>query len=155
MRLHRKKETPNDRMEWFTPPEMFAQWNEEFQFTLDPCAPIEKEHQLPVKHHYTRQDNGLILPWHGRVYVNPPWGWHLTSRWVEKAALESKRLEVELIAMLVPSQTDTEWFHDYVLEKAEIRFLRGRCKMFNGKGEVYRGRIGSMLIIWRDPGVSA
>lgn len=149
MTIYRRKPTPNDRIEWFTPPELFAEWNEEFQFTLDPCSPIEPENRLPVEHHMTREDNGLILPWFGRVYINPPWGWHLTARWIEKAALEIRRPEVELVVALVQARTDTAWFHDHVYGKTTIRFLRGLIKMKNGKGETYRGRIGCMLIIWR------
>ena len=35
------------------------------------------------------------------------------------------------VVMLLPARTDTKWFHEYVLGRAEIRFIRGRIK-FNG-----------------------
>lgn len=28
--------------------------------------------------------------------------------------------------MLLPARTDTKWFHDYILGKTEVRFIRGR-----------------------------
>ena len=37
------------------------------------------------------------------------------------------------VVMLIPSRTDTAWFHDYIYGKAEIRFLRGRLKFGNSK----------------------
>lgn len=50
--------------------------------------------------------------------------------------------------MLIPSRTDTQWFHDYVYGKAEIRFVKGRIR-FNGKDNapfpslvaIYRGTV--------------
>jgi hypothetical protein len=37
------------------------------------------------------------------------------------------------VVCLVPARTDTQWWHEYVLPHAEIRYLRGRLK-FNGIG---------------------
>lgn len=148
MRIHRKTPTPNHRIEWFSPPQLFEELNREFHFTLDPCSPVDEQYRLPVNNHFTVVDNGLILPWYGRVYVNPPWGWHLTSRWVEKAHLESRRDEVEVVVGFLPAQVDADWFHDHVLGRTEIRFLRGRPKMFNRDGDAYRCRIGTMVVVW-------
>ena len=33
-----------------------------------------------------------------------------------------------MVVMLLPARTDTAWFHDYVMEATEIRFIRGRLK---------------------------
>jgi len=147
--VFRKKAIDNNRVEWFTPKHLFDELDAEFEFTLDPCAPIDPKHRLPVEHHFTLEDNGLILPWHGRVFMNPPYGWHVTERWIEKACLEAGRDEVEIVVGLIPSHTDTEWFHEYVLDRAEIRFLRGRVKFHNSKAESYRGRIGNLIVIWQ------
>ena len=35
--------------------------------------------------------------------------------------------------MLLPARTDTIWFHNYILGKAEIRFVKGRLKFGGGK----------------------
>ena len=35
------------------------------------------------------------------------------------------------VVCLLPSRTDTQWWHDHVLPFAEIRYLRGRIR-FNG-----------------------
>ncbi len=31
-----------------------------------------------------------------------------------------------VVVMLIPARTDTTMFHDYILGKAEIRFIKGR-----------------------------
>ena len=43
--------------------------------------------------------------------------------------MEKAKLEADLgktIVLLVPSRTDTRWFHDYALKATEIRFIKGR-----------------------------
>lgn len=48
--------------------------------------------------------------------------------------------------MLVPSRTDTRWFHKYVYGKAEIRFIEGRLRFGDGKTSA---PFPSMLVIYR------
>jgi len=49
--------------------------------------------------------------------------------------------------MLLPVRTDTGWFHDYILNRAEIRFIRGRLNFNDGKG---KAPFPSMIIIFRN-----
>lgn len=51
-----------------------------------------------------------------------------------------------VVVALLPSRTDTKWFHDYVLDRAEIRFIRGRLKF---SGAQYNAPFPSMIVIWR------
>jgi hypothetical protein len=39
--------------------------------------------------YFTEVDNGLVLPWHGRVFVNPPYGREIRL-WVQKARAECR-----------------------------------------------------------------
>jgi len=56
--------------EWLTPPEIVAALG---KFDLDPCSPINRPWPTAEKH-YTIEDDGLFLPWFGRVWMNPPYG---------------------------------------------------------------------------------
>ena len=98
--------------DWATPEWLYKQLDEEFHFTLDPC-PLNS------------QINGLEIDWPGNVFVNPPYS--QVKKWFIKASHEIKQ-NSNIIVFLVFANTDTAWFHDYVLGKAEIRFLRGRVK---------------------------
>lgn len=104
---------------------LFASLNEEFGFTLDPCATREN---AKCEKFYTQRDNGLIQLWTDeRVFMNPPYGTEIKA-WMRKAYLESQKGAT--VVCLVPARTDTEWWHRYAA-KGEIRFLKGRIK-FNG-----------------------
>ncbi len=68
--------------EWLTPPDLLACLGE---FDLDPCAPIVRPWDT-AKDHYTIENNGLRVPWFGRVWCNPPYGKH-TASWLYRMAL--------------------------------------------------------------------
>ena len=127
--------------EWSTPQDLFNQLNNEFDFTLDPCA---TDDNTKCKKYYTKNEDGLRQNWGGEnVFVNPPYGREI-SRWVKKCYDEY--LKGQTIVMLIPARTDTRYFHDYIYGKAEIRFIKGRIKFSNAK---QGAPFPSMIVIWR------
>jgi len=49
--------------------------------------------------------------------------------WVRKAYVEAQKGIT--VVMLLPSRTDTRWWHDWVMKAKEIRFVKGRLKFSN------------------------
>ncbi len=129
--------------EWATPKDLFARLNDEFKFTLDPCATPEN---AKCAKFFTKEDDGLKQSWGDeRVFCNPPYGREI-GKWVEKA-YQSRTL-AQVIVMLIPARTDTKYFHQYIYgkENIEIRFLKGRLKF----GEATNSApFPSMLVIFR------
>jgi site-specific DNA-methyltransferase (adenine-specific) len=114
--------------EWSTPSSFFEELNAEFNFTLDPCA-TDENHKAEL--YYTKKEDGLVKSWEGHtVFCNPPYS--EVKKWVKKAYEESLKPNT-CVVLLVPSRTDTQWFHDYVLKYAEIRFVRGRLRFGGSK----------------------
>lgn len=111
--------------EWATPQRLFDDLDAEFHFTLDACA---TDANAKCERYYTREDDGLHQDWSGEcVWCNPPYG-NVISQWVEKCSEEAKKPNTTIVALL-PSRTDTRWFHDHIYNKAkEIRFIKGRLK---------------------------
>ena len=108
--------------EWATPQDFFDKLNEEFGFTLDPCANADNH---KCGKYFTKEQDGLAQDWGTeRVYCNPPYGRGI-GEWVAKCSRHKG-----LAVMLIPARTDTKWFHEYVYQKpnAEIRFIKGRLK---------------------------
>lgn len=56
---------------WETPQEFFDKLNREFDFTLDACATPENAKCINF---YSPEQDGLSMPWNGRVWCNPPYG---------------------------------------------------------------------------------
>ena len=114
--------------EWETPQEFFDKLNEEFNFTLDPCATPQN---AKCKKFYTIKEDGLKQNWQGEtVFCNPPYG-RAIKDWVRKCYEESKKPNT-IVVMLIPARTDTTYFHDYIYKKArDIRFVKGRLKFGN------------------------
>ena len=75
------------------------------------------------------------------VYCNPPYGREI-SKWIKKAYEEN--LKGTKIVLLLPARTDTKWFHEYIYNKHEIRFIKGRLKFNDGKNPA---PFPSMLVI--------
>ena len=113
---------------WGTPQSVFDKLDSEFHFTLDPCA---IESNAKCGHFYSPEQDGLKQDWGGEiVFCNPPFS--QMAKWVEKCSTEAKKENTKVI-MLIPARTDTAYFHDYIYNKAEIRFIRGRLKYNDGK----------------------
>jgi site-specific DNA-methyltransferase (adenine-specific) len=133
--------------EWATPQDLFDKLNEEFHFTLDPCAD-ESNHKC--EKYFTKEQDGLKQDWSDeRVFCNPPYGRGIGD-WVRKCFTETYAGKCKLAVMLLHARTDTRWFHDMILHRAEIRFIKGRLK-FGGSNN--NAPFPSMIVIFRGMGV--
>ena len=114
---------------WSTPQYLFDKLDKEFHFTLDPCASVFNH---KCDKYFTLADNGLVQDWSNDVvFVNPPYG-KVIYDWVRKA-YNTSLISDKKIVLLLPSRTDTKWFHDFIYNKSEIRFIRGRLKFGDSK----------------------
>jgi len=115
---------------WATPKDLYTVLDKEFHFNDDPC-PL---HSVI---------DGLYRDWGSSTFLNPPYG-HVITVWLKKAYNES--LKGKTIVCLLPSRTDTKWWHDYVMEAQEIRFLRGRLKFGDAKNSA---PFPSVVVVFR------
>ena len=135
---------------WETPP-AFMEWLDgEFGFVPDMDAAASHEN-TKAEHYYTREENGLFHPWVGAVWVNPPYS--SLDHWVDKALLEIKRQEVEVIFMLLPVRSSTQWFRRLFNSlDTLIHFITGRFNFHHPDGEKrqHSSYEPSMLVELRD-----
>ena len=104
-------------LKWKTPKELYKKLDAEFNFNYDPC-PVDPDF------------DGLVVSWGSRSFVNPPYGREI-QKWIKKGYEE--HLKNKLVVFLIPSRTDTRYFHDYIMKANEIRFIKGRLH-FSEKG---------------------
>ena len=127
--------------EWTTPTWLYEQLSYEFgPFTLDAAATAEN---AKCGRFLTKDEDGLIAPWTGNVWCNPPYG-RGVGKWAEKAMQEARAGNASA-TLLLPASTDTVWFHDYCLGHGFVKFLRDRIR-FNGAD---RAPFGSMVVVFR------
>lgn len=127
---------------WATPQDFFDKLNDEFHFTLDAAA---SPNNAKCANYFTEEQDGLAQSWEGHtVWCNPPYC-RKTGLWVKKAYEEHQRTGCTVV-MLLPSRTDVRWFHDYILGKAEIRFIKGQLKFGGSKNSA---PFASIVVIYR------
>lgn len=135
--------------EWLTPPEIIKALG---AFDLDPCAPADERRPWDMATtHYSAEQNGLSLPWHGRVWCNPPYGLE-AARWLEKLAAHGNGIA------LIFARTETAMFFDHVWEKADaLLFIRGRLHFHHVDGRRAAANSGapSVLVAYGQNNVQA
>ncbi len=132
---------------WRTPQDLLASIlaaGGRCEFDLDPCSP-SSDGPVPATTHWTEVDDGLSRPWRGLVFVNPPYSRAL-PHWVAKCAAEATAGAV--IIGLVPSRTDTRWWHNSVAGQADVIALKGRLKF---GASTSSAPFPSAVVVWGDP----
>ncbi|WP_316042983.1 DNA N-6-adenine-methyltransferase [Lactiplantibacillus plantarum] len=116
----------SNKEDWETPQDFYDRLNAKYHFEWDLAA---SDDNAKCSCYFTRDDNSLEQDWEGlsgNLFLNPPYGREL-KLWVKKAATTGLKDKQNLV-MLIPSRTDTSYWHDYIFNHAEIEFLRGRLK---------------------------
>ncbi|MEA4811178.1 MAG: DNA N-6-adenine-methyltransferase [Anaerolineaceae bacterium] len=116
----------SERMDWATPREVFEPLDAQYGFETDVCATAEN---AKCVHFYSPDMDGLAQDWRGTCWMNPPYGREI-GKWMKKAYESSQKGAT--VVCLVPSCTDTEWWHEYAM-KGQITFMRGRVKFVGAK----------------------
>lgn len=114
---------------WGTPDRLFQTLDELFgPFNLDAAANF---FNTKCKKYYSVLDDALTQKWEGKVFLNPPYGRGIGD-WIKKAHDEVRvTRNAEVVCCLLPSRTDTKWFHEFCM-KANIIFLMvGRVKFLS------------------------
>jgi len=103
---------------WLTPLPLIRELGE---FDLDPCA--YPNHQT-ARRLICLPEDGLTAEWHGRVWLNPPYGKH-TQFWLERLAQHGNGIA------LVFGRLDTKWLQPFIGNG--FFAMKGRIKFINEK----------------------
>lgn len=123
--------TPDD----FYTPERFIQAVRETMeggdIDLDPASCAHANALVRAKEIYTKASNGLLHPWRGRVWLNPPFSqW---ASWVGKIVREYQRGEIPQMCVLSAGRTiTTQRFSPIHLNCAGMCVINGRHDFWGG-----------------------
>ena len=145
------KETQNTMFssatgEWETPADFYEKLDRSFGFTLDPCC---TKATAKCEKYFVAEDNGLEQAWDGhKVFMNPPYGREI-SKWIKKAFVEGSKPHTTVVCLL-PSRTDTKYWHNYCMKADEIYFVKGRLKFGNANNK-NAAPFPSAVVVFRGP----
>ena len=125
---------------WLTPPEVLAALG---PFDLDPCAVAAPRPWPTAIEHFTRAEDGLKREWHGRVWLNPPYGGpSIVGPWMRRMAAHGYG------TALIFARTETEIFHECVWGAATAcLFLKGRLHFHRPDGERAENNAGAPSVL--------
>jgi phage N-6-adenine-methyltransferase len=122
--------------EWFTPAQYIEAAREVMgEIDLDPATHPVAQQIVRAISHYTAADNGLVQPWHGRVWLNPPYAAPLVGQFIAKLVDEVTARNVAQAIVLTHNYTDGAWFHHAESAADLLCFTRGRVKFVDPDGD--------------------
>lgn len=122
--------------EWSTPISFYEKVDDQYHFVFDLAC---SKQNCKTNDGFTIEDNSLDQNWAqithdtkgGWLWLNPPYS--KCREFVDKAFDEMH--QGAKIIMLLPSRTDTKWFHSFIYKKegVKIEFIKGRLKFSESK----------------------
>jgi phage N-6-adenine-methyltransferase len=98
---------------------------------LDPASTADANEVVGATAFYTLADDGLTKPWHGRVWMNPPYSQPQVDRFCTRIAREVAAGAVTEACALVNNATETAWFQEMLSQAAAVCFPRGRVRFWH------------------------
>jgi ParB family chromosome partitioning protein len=122
--------------EWYTPPAYIAAAREVLgAIDLDPASSAKANETVGAARYFTREDSGLLKPWGGRVWMNPPYESALVGQFVSKLCEHVASGDVTSAILLVNNGTETTWFQDGMNLAKAVCFPAGRVKFLDEEGK--------------------
>lgn len=126
---------------WLTPPFVLEELGGALSFDLDPCAADPRPWDT-AKAHYTEADNGLTQPWHGRIWLNPPYSNSTLAQWLGRMA------DHGCGTGLIFARTETAAFFRNVWEACDsLLFLEGRLNFHLPDGRRAKRNAGAPSVL--------
>jgi hypothetical protein len=127
----------NTSDDFLTPPYIVKAMGE---FDLDPCGSQRSVEKLAHAEYKYPHDNGLLLPWRGSVFVNPPFSELQT--WVGKFILHGNGV------LLVPARIEVSWFWKLWVYCDAFFFTKGPIKYLCPAGKTPPGFLAGRSVRW-------
>lgn len=131
----------SDTDEWFTPLSIIDALGGADSFDLDPAS-AEHRPWPTARLHYTEADNGLLRPWHGRVFLNPPYSNALLTRFMQRMAGHD-----DGVALLFLRTQNATW-HEHILPNVSaLYYLRGYVRFCRRDGKAAKQGGGAPSVL--------
>lgn len=128
---------------WYTPPRYIALARQVLgEIDLDPASCSAAQAVVQAGRYYTEYEDGLIQPWFGRMWINPPYS--APTPWCRRAIAEYQQGAIDAALILTNSYTETGWWQD-VAAAGTVLFFRGRLNFWHPAKVATQNRTGQTL----------
>lgn len=133
--------------EWYTPLPIVEMARQVMGgIDLDPASTPEANAVVDARHIFTADDDGLAQPWHGRVWLNPPYGrGDITGKWWAKLYQEWLDGRCREAMFLANNNTETRWFQ-HAVARFPVLLVRGRLSFWRVGGKTRNGFLGTCIV---------
>ena len=138
--MHTFGKQRNNTEEWYTPTDVIEKVRAVLgEIDLDPASNPVANEVVKARQIYTKDDDGLVQDWHGKVFLNPPFGSETMSRFVEKLISEYQSGNVPEAIMLTDSLSLPNWFSKAIAACNAMFITTDRFYYWNDDNETQRG----------------
>jgi len=141
---------PESGDENYTPPEILSRVRIALggQIDLDPASCDIAQCVIKARDYYTIKDDGLMLPWYGRVFLNPPYSQPACRLFVRKLIASHKAGHVRKAVLLMNASVSTIAFHEAAAYALRTCLPKGRIGFWRPTGEIRNQNRYDQVFFW-------
>jgi len=141
--------------EWYTPPAIIEAATEILgPIDLDPSSCALANTVVKARQYYDVTANGLLFPWRGTVWMNPPYDQPAITNFSLKFASHVRAGDITAGMVFVNNGTETKWFQTVAEVSGAICFPSSRVPRWSPDGESTSPLQGCALL-YTGPAVEA
>ncbi len=131
------KKSGQAEAERYTPPRYIRMARKIFGgvIDLDPASCQLAQQVVQATKYYTAEEDGLSRPWHGNVWLNPPYSKGLITAFIDKFCAEAVAGRITGAIILTNAGADTKWFHQFLSVCDTVYLTRGHVKFVDATGK--------------------
>lgn len=122
-------------VQWYTPSEYIESARGVLgTIDLDPASCAHAQQTVRAERFYTMADDGLVQPWAGTVWLNPPYKMPAVKLFCERLVQHVSSGDVTAAIILTNNATDTTWWHMLTACASAVCFTAGRISFEDENG---------------------
>ena len=115
---------------------------------LDPASSLIANQIIKANKYFTAENNGLVHPWKGRVWMNPPYSGDLVGKFADKLVKHLQDGDISEAIVLVNNATETIWFQTLLSEASSVCFPKGRIRFIDTNGDQSNAPLQGQAILY-------
>lgn len=134
------------KYEWYTPAGIIEAAREVMGgIDLDPASCDAAQAVVKAERYFTEEQDGLVQPWSGRLWMNPPYAQPLITNFCYKLVHELDAGHVEQAIALTNNGTDTAWGQLLYSTCSAVCLPKGRVRFWAPDKKISAPLQGQMI----------